>query len=140
MSGAVPSADSDGHVPEPKNFEPKTPVTLEAPKDDVWSTEELNKCDDRADGDARAGSNSSKPTVVAIKGVVYDVTGNKSYLEGGPYHLFAGKDASRALGKASLKAEDISGDYSDLDEKEMKVLDEWVVFFSKRYNVLGKVE
>lgn len=53
--------------------------------------------------------------------------------------VFAGKDASRALGKTSTKAEDVSADYSDLDEKEMGTLQDWLTFFSKRYNVVGKV-
>jgi hypothetical protein len=34
-----------GHEPEPKNFEPKTPVKLDPPKDDPISVEELAKCD-----------------------------------------------------------------------------------------------
>jgi hypothetical protein len=53
--------------------------------------------------------------------------------------VFAGKDASRALAQSSLKPEDCRPDYEDLGEKEKKVLDEWMVFFSKRYNVVGKV-
>lgn len=42
--------------------------------------------------------------------------------------LFAGKDASRALGMSSLKPEDAVADYSTLDEKELAVLDDWVRF------------
>ena len=53
--------------------------------------------------------------------------------------VFVGKDASRALGKTSTKAEDVSADYSTLDEKEMQTLEDWYTFFSKRYNVVGKV-
>lgn len=34
-----------GHVAEPKNFAPKTPVDLNPPKDDPISPEELSKCD-----------------------------------------------------------------------------------------------
>lgn len=57
---------------------------------------------------------------------------------------------------SSLKPEDAVSDYSTLDEKDMKVLDDWHSFFScvsqsfvlpyvahnrlrKRYNVVGKV-
>lgn len=53
--------------------------------------------------------------------------------------VFAGKDASRALGKSSTKAEDVSADWEDLDENEQKTLDEWIMFFAKRYNVVGVV-
>ena len=50
------------------------------------------------------------------------------YGKGGSYNLFAGKDASKALGKSSLKEDDASPDYSDLPEAEMKVLNDWPTF------------
>lgn len=53
---------------------------------------------------------------------------------------FAGKDASRALAQSSLKPEDCRPEYNDLGEKEQKVLDDWFTFFSKRYNIVGKVQ
>ena len=96
------------------------------------------------------------------QGIVYDVTGNKAYQPGGaysgrspspffpppnqptnqptPYTVFAGKDASRALGKTSTKPEDVSPDWQDLPDKEKSTLNDWVTFFSKRYNVVGRVE
>jgi hypothetical protein len=52
---------------------------------------------------------------------------------------FAGRDASRALGKMSFKAEDCVGGWEDLDADEMKVLNDWYTFFQKRYNIVGKV-
>ena len=79
------------------------------------------------------------------------------YGKGGSYNLFAGKDASKALGMSSLKPEDAISDYSTLPENERKVLDEWYSFFKcvqrfdlflpstsnspsrKRYNIVGKV-
>ena len=54
--------------------------------------------------------------------------------------VFAGKDASRALGKTSTKPEDVSSEWQDLPDKEKGTLNDWVTFFSKRYNVVGKVE
>ena len=54
--------------------------------------------------------------------------------------VFAGKDASRALASSSLKAEDCRPDWDDLEDKEKTVLSEWYTFFSKRYNVVGRVE
>ncbi|CAO3573808.1 unnamed protein product [Mortierella alpina] len=96
----------------------------------VFTPEELAKHD---------GTNDSVPIYVAIKGKVFDVSTKKEmYGPGAGYHCFAGKDASKALGKSSLKPEDCIADYSGLDEKEMKTLDDWVVFFEKRYPVVGK--
>jgi hypothetical protein len=54
--------------------------------------------------------------------------------------VFAGKDPSRALACSSLKPEDCSPDWYDLDDKEKTVLSEWFTFFSKRYNIVGKVK
>ena len=54
--------------------------------------------------------------------------------------VFAGKDASKALGKTSTKAEDVSPDWQDLSDKDKGTLNDWVTFFSKRYNVVGIVE
>ncbi len=53
---------------------------------------------------------------------------------------FAGKDASRALAKSSTKPEDVSHEWKDLDDKEQSTLNDWVTFFTKRYNIVGKVE
>jgi hypothetical protein len=54
--------------------------------------------------------------------------------------VFAGKDASRALGKTSTKPEDVSPEWQDLPDKEKSTLNDWVTFFSKRYNVVGRVD
>ncbi|CAD6499811.1 BgTH12-03918 [Blumeria graminis f. sp. triticale] len=108
-------------------FEPRTPTTLQPPKDDPITLDELR----RADGHNHC--------YVAIKGKVFDVSGNKAYLPGGSYHVFAGRDASRALALTSVKIEDVRPEWEDLDAKEKKTLDDWMIFFSKRYNVVGTV-
>jgi len=123
-------ADSE-REPEPKNFAPKVPVKLDPPKDDPITYEELAKCD---------GNDSSKPTLVAIKGTVFDVTRNEAYAPKGTYHVFAGKDPSRALATSSLKPEDCVPEWHDLKDENKTVLSEWFTFFSKRYNIVGKVQ
>lgn len=90
-------------------------------------------------------------------GTVFDVTRKAdTYGKGKSYNLFAGKDASRALGMSSLKEEDAVSDYSTLSEADTKTLNDWFDFFAyvsrtlflsqpgssprrKRYNVVGKV-
>ncbi|KAI0425951.1 cytochrome b5-like heme/steroid binding domain-containing protein [Xylaria sp. FL1042] len=112
-------------------FKPKVPVNLDPPKDDPITLEELSQAD---------GSEGRK-AYVAIKGKVYDVTGNKAYMKPeGSYSVFAGKDASRALAKTSTKPEDVSPEWRDLDQKEQGVLNDWITFFSNRYNVVGVVK
>ncbi|KJK67065.1 Cytochrome b5-like Heme/Steroid binding domain protein [Aspergillus parasiticus SU-1] len=110
-----------------ERFAPKVPVQLEQPKDDPITVEELSKCD---------GTDPNRPTWVAIKGIVFDVSKNSAY---GP-NVFAGKDSSRALACSSLKPEDCRPDWYDLEDKEKTVLEEWFTFFSKRYNIVGKVK
>ncbi|KAJ5787373.1 hypothetical protein N7457_002363 [Penicillium paradoxum] len=116
---------------ESKRFAPKVAVELDPPKDDLISKEELAKCD---------GSDPSRPTLVAIKGIVFDVTRNAAYSATGQYRVFVGKDSSRALACSSLKPENCVPEWYDLGDKEKTTLDEWFTFFSKRYNIVGKVE
>jgi membrane-associated progesterone receptor component len=98
-------------------MEPTTHPTHE-PKDDPFTAEELAQYD---------GSDDDKPVYVAIKGQIFDVSQKRDmYLPGKGYHIFAGKDGSRGLGMSSLKPEDAVSDYSTLDDKERKVLDDWV--------------
>ena len=74
---AVPLVSDSNHVEEPKNFAPKQPVNLNPPKDDPITQSQLTKCD---------GTDPSRPTLVAIKGTCFDVSGNKAYGVGGQYH------------------------------------------------------
>ncbi|KAF4620816.1 hypothetical protein D9613_000041 [Agrocybe pediades] len=127
-------------VTTPAQADPKKPLKsimqapredLAPPKDDLYTTEQLKQYD---------GSDPSKPIYVAIKGTIFDVTTKKDvYGPGRSYSIFAGKDGSRGLGLSSLKAEDAVADYSTLDDKDMKTLNDWHAFFSKRYNIVGKV-
>lgn len=62
----------------------------------------------------------------------------------GPYGNFAGRDASRGLGKGSfessmLRDPNLEGldDLADLDEEEVKALDEWHQHFNFKYYHAG---
>ncbi|KAK7014397.1 putative steroid-binding protein 3 [Favolaschia claudopus] len=104
---------------------------LAPPKDDPFTLVQLKEFD---------GSDSSKPIYVSIKGTVFDVSAKADvYGSGKSYNIFAGKDGSKGLGMSSLKEEHAVSDYSELSDAERKVLDDWHAFFSKRYNVVGRV-
>ncbi|KAG6827169.1 hypothetical protein H0H92_012905 [Tricholoma furcatifolium] len=97
---------------------------LAPPKEDPYTTEELA----RYNGTNDAVGNK---IYVAIKGTIFDVTKKADvYGPGKSYSVFAGKDGSRGLGMSSLKPEDAVADWSTLDEKDAKVLDDWFAFFS----------
>ncbi|KAL8942302.1 MAG: hypothetical protein Q9211_001448 [Gyalolechia sp. 1 TL-2023] len=117
-------------VGQSKGFAPKEPPKLNPPLSTPISVSHLAQCD---------GLSPSYPTYVAIKGTVFDVSGNTAYAPKGAYHVFAGKDPSRALALSSLKAEDCRPDWEDLGDKEKQVLSDWFTFFSKRYNIVGQV-
>lgn len=64
-------------------------------------------------------------------GTVFDVSRKAEvYGPGKSYNLFAGRDGSKGLGMSSLKAEHAVSDYSELDEKDLKVLNDWHEFFA----------
>ncbi|XP_050364370.1 probable steroid-binding protein 3 [Argentina anserina] len=86
------------------------------------------------------GTDPSKPIYVALKGRIFDVTNGKSfYGPGGPYAMFAGKDASRALAKMTKNEEDITTDLQGLSDKEIGVLTDWENKFEAKYPVVGRV-
>ncbi|TFK67153.1 cytochrome b5 [Pluteus cervinus] len=126
----VPAEDHKQPVKTMSIMQP--PKEVNAPKDDVFTKEELKKFD---------GSDPEKPIYVAIKGTIFDVSHKRDvYGAGKSYNIFAGKDGSKGLGKSSLNPEDAVADYSDLDEGARKVLDDWYIFFEKRYSIVGKIE
>uniref|UniRef100_A0ACD5TNU3 Uncharacterized protein n=1 Tax=Avena sativa TaxID=4498 RepID=A0ACD5TNU3_AVESA len=78
---------------------------------------------------------------MAIKGQIYDVSQSRMfYGPGGPYALFAGKDASRALAKMSFEPEDLTGDISGLGPFELSALQDWEYKFVSKYVKVGSIE
>ncbi|KAI9183105.1 hypothetical protein H9P43_004022 [Blastocladiella emersonii ATCC 22665] len=83
---------------------------------------------------------ASLPVYVAIKGTIFDVSSNRAmYPHNEAYGQFAGKDASRALAKSSLNKADCVATWEDLPPEELKVLDDWLAFYTKKYPIVGKV-
>ena len=62
------------------------------------------------------------------------------YGPGGPYALFAGKDASRALAKMSFEDKDLTGDISGLGPFELDALQDWEYKFMSKYVKVGTVK
>ena len=87
---------------------------------------------------------AARPIYIAAGTKVFDVSfgGIEFYGPGCSYNRFAGRDASRALAKMSFDDADVkNANTSDLDEKQKKVLDDWIRTFEVRkgYPVVGKV-
>ncbi|XP_043716875.1 membrane steroid-binding protein 1-like [Telopea speciosissima] len=87
------------------------------------------------------GSDPEKPLLMAIKAQIYDVSQSRMfYGPGGPYALFAGKDASRALAKMSFEDKDLTGDISGLGPFELDALQDWEYKFMSKYVKVGTIK
>ena len=65
--------------------------------------------------------------------------GSDFYGPEGPYNLFTGIDASRALAKMSFKPEDLAGGTDDLSQSEKDILFDWEQKFKMKYKYVGDV-
>ncbi|KAI3712547.1 hypothetical protein L1987_71105 [Smallanthus sonchifolius] len=87
------------------------------------------------------GNDPQKPLLMAIKGQIYDVSQSRMfYGPGGPYALFAGKDASRALAKMSFEEKDLNGDLTGLGAFELDALQDWEYKFMSKYVKVGSIK
>ncbi|XVF09511.1 hypothetical protein REPUB_Repub07fG0099500 [Reevesia pubescens] len=97
---------------------------------------------DITEQDLRAydGSEPKKPLLIAIKGQIYDVSSSTIfYGRGGPYAMFTGRDASRALAMLSFKPDDLTGNLEGLSEEELTVLEDWEYKFMDKYPKVGRL-
>ncbi|XP_076886729.1 membrane steroid-binding protein 1-like [Bidens hawaiensis] len=87
------------------------------------------------------GTDPQKPLLMAIKSQIYDVSQSRMfYGPGGPYALFAGKDASRALAKMSFEEKDLTGDLTGLGAFELDALQDWEYKFMSKYVKVGTIK
>lgn len=86
------------------------------------------------------GSDPNKPLLMAIKGQIYDVSRSRMfYGPGGPYAMFAGRDASRALALMSFDPQDLTGNIEGLTDSELEVLQDWEYKFMEKYVKVGQI-
>ncbi|KAJ2613918.1 hypothetical protein H4S08_001962 [Coemansia sp. RSA 1365] len=90
------------------------------------------------------GTSPEQPILLAIEGDVYDVTlGSGFYGPGSSYHLFAGRDASRAFGTNCLSRNDhLTHDMRGLSESELAGIRGWHRLFDnhQQYVKVGVVD
>ncbi|ETM98158.1 hypothetical protein F442_19621 [Phytophthora nicotianae P10297] len=85
--------------------------------------------------------NPRQTILVAVDGVLYDVTMNGAEFYGpdGMYGQFAGRDASKALACMSLEEEALDNPSSaELTMEQRKTLDDWIKRFEGKYAAVGK--
>ncbi|XP_053067801.1 neuferricin isoform X3 [Acinonyx jubatus] len=77
---------------------------------------------------------------LALLGRVYDVSpGRRHYEPGAHYSGFAGRDASRAFVTGDHSAAGLVDDVSDLSFSELLTLQNWLSFYEKNYEFVGRV-
>ncbi|CAI0401568.1 unnamed protein product [Linum tenue] len=86
------------------------------------------------------GSDPSKPLLMAIQGQIYDVSRSRMfYGPGGPYGIFAGREAARALALLSFDPRDLTADLEGLGASELEVLQDWEDKFVEKYAKVGQI-
>ncbi|XP_060065251.1 membrane-associated progesterone receptor component 1-like [Ylistrum balloti] len=89
------------------------------------------------------GKGQDGRVLVAVNTKVFDVTrGKRFYGPGGPYAVFAGRDASRGLALFSLTEEAIKDEFddlSDLTSMQMESVREWEMQFTEKYDYIGRL-
>jgi hypothetical protein len=70
--------------------------------------------------------------------MILDVSSSPDYYgPGGPYHVFTGRDSSRAFSLTTLKPEHIHADMTGATPQEWAVLDDWAAKLSAKYPMVG---
>ena len=71
----------------------------------------------------------------AAAGVVWDGSSSSSFRPGGPYGLFAGRDASVSLARMRIEDRDVNavGEWDALAPEEEEGLRSWVAYFDEKY-------
>ncbi|OWF39615.1 membrane-associated progesterone receptor component 1-like [Mizuhopecten yessoensis] len=89
------------------------------------------------------GKGQDGRVLVSVNTKVFDVTrGKRFYGPGGPYAVFAGRDASRGLALFSLTEEAIKDEFDDLSDlttMQMESVREWEMQFTEKYDFIGRL-
>jgi membrane-associated progesterone receptor component len=117
---------------------------LKALESRVLTSEDLAK-HTGAEGEEVPKGYAAAPIYIGAGERVFDASfgGVEFYGAGGGYNKFAGRNISRALAKMSFDPDDLSNtNVDDLDEKQIKVLNDWIKTFEERkgYPVVGRIK
>lgn len=116
---------------------------LKALKDRVINPEELGKHKGEESEEVPEGY-ATAPIYIGAGTKVFDASfgGVEHYGAKAGYNKFAGRDVSRALAKMSFDPADLENTSTDdLEEKQLKVLADWINTFEERkgYPIVGKL-
>lgn len=112
--------------------------------------EETLKIDDEDDGHVMTieqlasmnGAQDNTPLYIAVKGRIYDVSvAREMYGVGKPYHVFVGRDATRAFATGCMEEHCMTSSMDGLNEKELQEVDRWVELYQNhdKYTYIGRL-
>eukprot|EP00980_Cylindrotheca_fusiformis_P005672 scaffold1184_cov132-Cylindrotheca_fusiformis.AAC.93 len=119
---------------EDLDFESEQDNDTSAERRSTYTLQELAEFGDGSEG---------RPILLSIFGRVYDVSaGSKFYGAGGNYHMFAGKDVTRALCTGCKSDECLVRNTDGLTEKQLAEGKRWLSFFQlhDKYSYVGDLE
>jgi len=114
-----------------EKFTKKYPIVGEIIPSMVLSLDDLKEYD---------GKYASKPMLLSIRGVIFDVSRGKAFYGPDGAYPFAGRECARALAKYSVELEDCVSDTSNCSLAEMDALRSWEAQFHSKYPVVGRVD
>lgn len=121
----------------PKKKEMKTKAELLKPVTKVAGIPEMSL-------GQLADACSDTKLLIGCKGRIFDASANAMYGPEGSYNLFVGKDASVALAKMKFDKEFMDPSLlhwaRDLDEKELNILEDWVIKFEGKYETVAYIK
>jgi len=127
QSGEPPSGEEPPSADSRKEGSEKGGETT--PREVEWRPWTLEELSEHTGGDG-------KRLLLGCKGLVYEVSPD-FYGPGKAYSKFAGKDCSWHLGKVKVGDENANRSWSDLTEKDVKVLDDWEEKYQQKYDCVG---
>lgn len=85
------------------------------------------------------GQDASKPMLLAIRGVIFDVSSAKEFYGPTGAYPFAGRECARAFAKYSVETDDCNDKLDDCTLSEMDALKNWEAQFQSKYKIVGRV-
>lgn len=86
------------------------------------------------------GTDESKPMILSIRGVLFDVSPAKAFYGPDGAYPFAGRECSRALARYSVDIEDCNDRLDDCTSSQMDALRSWEAQFQSKYKIVGRLK
>jgi len=117
-------------APPPQSLPTNPPAPIQPPRSDPFYLNQL----------AQFNGQANPRIFIAVKGDVFDVSlARDMYGPGANYHVFAGRDASRALAIGSTNPADVIPNYSGLTQQQLQTLEGWYTHFRLKYSIVGRI-